>query len=282
MRIALPLMLLALAVLTPAAAQEHRHSPAGEWTRYPTLVPAMRGGERGAVTVAARNIAAQALEVMAPDLAAPQARRQAPLAGDGAVVTMLPRLGNFYWLSARQEKEGQVLVASTVAYFSEPGPAPTRLLLASKSELEIIPQPLPREHSSYRESEKWKFLLRFDGRPLAGQELRMETELGSRSTFASDADGMVTVLFPRDFKPVEDEGGGGHHGGPPRAKFVLAAEHEADGRHYLTAFNYTYSPEGERNRSLAWGAAFGLVGMAAAAPLLRRRFPNNGQGEADA
>jgi hypothetical protein len=41
--------------------------------------------------------------------------------------------------------------------------------------------------------------------------------------------------------------------------------------HYQTAFNLSYGPEAERTRSLAWGAAFGLAGMLAASPLLRRR-----------
>ncbi len=254
-----------------------------EWTKYPLIVPAMRAGQRdrGALAVALKNIAPAAMDVFAPDLASPQARRQVPLEADGTPIAMLPRVGNFYWLSARQEDGGRVSVASTVTYFSEPGPAPTQLLLVPKSELELIPQPLPREHGSYRESEKWKFLLRFNGKPLAGTTVRMETELGTKTAFVSDGEGAVTVLFPRDFKTAEAGGESGHHG-PRAAKFVLAAEHEADGRTYLTAFNYTYSPDADRDRSLAWGAAFGVLGMVAAAPLLRRRATRNEQGEANA
>ncbi len=80
------------------------------------------------------------------------------------------------------------------------------------------------------------------------------------------------MLFPRDFSPVA-EGAGQEGHGPRRAKFVLATERlgEADGRRYLTAFNYSYSADPDRERSLAWGAAFGLLGMVAATPLLRRR-----------
>jgi hypothetical protein len=52
---------------------------------------------------------------------------------------------------------------------------------------------------------------------------------------------------------------------------VLGTEREADGRRYVTAFNYAYSPDPERSRSVAWGAAFGMIGMVAALPLLRRR-----------
>ena len=31
----------------------------------------------------------------------------------------------------------------------------------------------------------------------------METEFGTKTAFTSDEKGMVTVLFPRDFKPAE-------------------------------------------------------------------------------
>lgn len=264
-------------------ARAEARAPAGgqgrEWTRLPIIVPVMGGErERGTMPLALKNSEAAALDVFAPDPAAPEARRQAPLGPEGARVSMLPKMGNFYWVSARAEKDGRVSVASTVAYFSEPGPAPTRLLLAPKNEIEIIPQPLPREHANYRESEKWKFLLRFKGQPLANKAVKMETEFGTRTSFTSDAEGMVSVLFPRDFKPAEG-GRTGSHGGPRRAKFVLAAEHEAEGKQYLSAFNATYSPDADRDRSLVWGAAFGLLGMVAATPLLRRRAAQHSQGD---
>jgi len=62
--------------------------------------------------------------------------------------------------------------------------------------------------------------------------------------------------------------------------FVLAVEHEAGGKHYRTTFNHTYTPDADRNRSLAWGGAFLLVGMLGAVPLLRRRAANNQRPEA--
>ncbi len=79
----------------------------------------------------------------------------------------------------------------------------------ARHELEIVPDPLPREHGRYRESEKWRFLVRFNGQPLPGQPVTLETEFGTRTSFTTDAAGFATVLFPRDFKPagkVEDHG----------------------------------------------------------------------------
>jgi hypothetical protein len=249
-----------------------------DWTKYPMITPVMRKGERDRMStgLTEKNIVTDFFEVFAPDSSVADARRKVPVEPEGTVVKALPKLGNYYWVTARQETEGQVTIASTPYYFGEPGPAPTRLLLEQKYELEIIPQPLPREHGAWRESEKWQFLLRFNGQPLANKALRMETEFGTKTAFISDEQGRVSVLFPRDFKPVEKKPEqGGHSHGPRRAKFVLAAEHEDGGKHYLTAFNYTYSADVDRNRDLLAGVGFGVFGMLLAAPLLRRKKVEN-------
>ncbi len=249
-----------------------------DWTKYPLITPVMRKGERDRMStgLVEKNIETDSFEVFAPDASVADARRKVPVEAEGTVIKALPKLGNYYWVTARQETEGQVTVASTPYYFGEPGPAPTRLLLEQKYELEIIPQPLPREHGAWRESEKWQFLLRFNGQPLANKALRMETEFGTKTAFTSDEQGRVSVLFPRDFKPIEKKPEQGVHShGPRRAKFVLAAEHEDGGKHYLTAFNYTYSADVDRNRDLLAGVGFGVFGMLLAAPLLRRKKAEN-------
>lgn len=255
------------------------------WTRHPFIMPVMRRGERDRMStgLVEKNIETDFFEVFAPDSSVADAQRKVPVEAKGTVIKALPKLGNYYWVTARQEKDGQVTVASTPYYFGEPGPAPTRLLLEQKHELEIIPQPLPREHGSWRESEKWRFLLRFNGQPLANTTLRMETEFGTRTAFASDEKGMVAVLFPRDFKSDEKKAGQVDHShGPRRAKFVLVAEHDAGGKHYLTAFNYTYSADADRNRDLLAGVGFGVFGMLLATPLLRRRKTGNNTSTKDA
>lgn len=271
------------------AAEHHHHEHGGtqqpgepgqgrrqgrDWTQYPLIAPEMRRNERDRMStgLAAKNIATDYFEVFAPDSSSKGARRQVAATPEGAAIKALPKLGNYYWVTARQESGSQVTVASTPYYFGEPGPAPTKLLLERKHELEIIPQPLPREHGAWRESEKWSFLLRFNGQPLANKALRMETEFGTQTAFVSDEQGLVTILFPRDFKPAEKKTApGGHNHGPRRAKFVLAAEHEEGGKRYLTTFNYTYSADVERGKDLLAGVGFGLFGMLLAVPLLRSR-----------
>jgi hypothetical protein len=256
----------------PAAAPPGRPAAGREWTRQPLLLPAMaRRGERTAAVLKPRGIEAANVTVFAPEGPAERRRVDYPVDADGArIESATPKIGNYHWVIARAETPEEVRVASTAWYFANPGDSPKALLTEPKNELEIVPAPLPREHGSYRESEKWNFIVRFDSKPLANQPLTLETEFGSRTTFLTDRDGVATVLFPRDFKSVADKGEGGGHG-PRRAKFVLATEKEAAGRHYLTAFNLAYGQDADRDRSLGWGAAFGLIGMLAATPLLRRR-----------
>lgn len=258
----------------PEAAKAPAQRGGRDWTRYPLILPVMAPrGERGANTLALKNLEAGALDVYSPD----QARRQYPVAAEGVRVEPAPaKSGNYYWVTARAERGNQVDVASTATYFSNPGAAPTALLQARKHELEIVPLLLPREHGSYRESEKWQFLLRFNGQPLANQALTLETEFGSRIAFSSDGAGIATVLFPYDFKEEEPGKAHGGHSGPRRAKFVLATEHRHGGMHYLSAFNYSYSPDAARGKNLWAGLGFGAFGMLLAVPLLRHG-KNNGE-----
>ena len=272
-------MTAAPAVAQPEAGRGSQGGRQGrEWTKYPLITPMMgRPGDRAAATLAVNNLQPAELEVFAAEGPADSLHRRIPVDPSGTrIEAVTPKIGNYHWVSAREEAAGAVTVATTTYPFGNPGEAPTRMLLQKKNELEIIPQPLPREHGAWRESEKWDFLLRFNGQPLANKTVKMETEFGTRTAFVSDEKGRVTVLFPRDFKPAEKKPeAGGHDHGPRRAKFVLAAEHDDGGRHYLTAFNYTYSADAERGKSLLAGVAFGVFGMLLAAPLLRRKKVEN-------
>ena len=275
--------IFALAALASPVLAQHDHSshqmqassmPFGEeWTHQPLLLPRpMRNGSRNAAVLRPRGL--DVSEVVVYASGGPPEKRQVayPVTLEGAAIaTAGPMVGNYHWVVARQEDENEVRVASTVWYFSNPGPAPTEMLLMPKHELEIVPQPLPREHGSYRESEKWSFLIRWQGQPLANQALTLETDSGTRTRTTTGADGIATVLFPRDIAPAGGDAGEHAGHGPRRVKFVLSTERNAEGKRYLTAFNTTYSPDPDRERSLGWGAAFGLIGMVAALPLLRRR-----------
>jgi hypothetical protein len=251
---------------------EHAQAARG-WTSYPLIVRAMTKGmnERNApVMMVTKNFQPGKRSAYAPSGDAP---RDLTMTLAGAQLEPLPKVGNYYWLTAREEQGDKIIVASTSYYFTSPGPAPTKMLLAQKHELELIPQPLPREHGRYRENEDWKFLLRYNGQPLPNQMVNLETQNGSKASFVSDAQGVAFVHFPADFKQATEkkEGGGGHDHGPRNVPFVLETEYTVNGKQYVTAFNSTYSADAYTGRSLVWGTGFTLFGMLLASPLLRRK-----------
>ena len=50
------------------------------------------------------------------------------------------------------------------------GHSSTELTAADKSTLEIVPEPIPREHYRYHSDQTWDFIVRFQGLPLANQQ----------------------------------------------------------------------------------------------------------------
>lgn len=271
----------AVAVAENATKPNARSATAAQasWTQQPLLLPGRNPrGERAVALLRPLGIDTSRVTVFAPEGPSERLKVDYPVGPEGArIESATPKIGNYHWVIAREETPQMVKVASTAWYFSNPGDSPKDLLKQPKHELEIVPDPLPREHAGYREAERWRFLVRFKGQPLANQPLTLETEFGSRSTIYTAADGYATVIFPRDFRPSAAGGQEGH--GPRRAAFVLATAVDSDGRKFLTAFNHFYSQDPWRQRSLGWGAAFGLLGMLAAVPLIKRRNVKTGDVE---
>lgn len=264
-------MFLALVLLAaaPAAAQHANHGapPAAdagepEWTKLPTLSAALRG--RTGAQISVFNGAAGEVAALAPD----GTTTTLPLAAGTA--SYKPATGNYHLLTAVDACDVHVATAATAVYFPNPGRAPTDILAAPRQGLTIVPERLPREHSAYRAGETWRFVVTMDGQPFPGAKVRFETANGSRIELVSDVDGTVDVTFPEDFPP-RDQRPPEAHGRPVTADFVVAATFQTGTVQHIGAFNYSYRPGAYDGASLAMGAGFALLGMVAAAPLLRRR-----------
>jgi len=252
------------------------------WTDYPLLKTRMSGEDREQrqTTVVQKNIAAGSVDAWSNNLKDVNAHRHLPLGMAGALLDK-PETGGYHWLSAREEQAGRVLVASTVYMFGERNAQdPTAMFMQQKHELEIIPNPYPREHSRYRADEIRKFVVHFIGKPLANQKVVLVTQNGSRSEWTTDSTGAVALRLPDDFKPEADkkepaERRGGMQGmmgmQAQGSEFVLATEYAKDGKTYVTTFNNSYSKNAYDKRSLAMGLGFTLLGMIGAMPLLRTR-----------
>lgn len=299
MRMRTILMSMMLASVAPVSAAEHPMAasgvmPAGHdhaamaaamgmegmgrpkaWTELPLLKSKRSGTNREdtVITIVPQNIVAANIDAYSNNLKDEHAHRQLAMEMAGARLDK-PATGGFQILSAREEQAGSVRVATTVYYFGERGAKnPTAMFMQQKNELEIIPQPYPREHSRYRADEDWKFLVRFNGQPLANQKVKLETSNGSKVEALTDATGVLSLHIPDDFKPVEEkkEGAAHDHGMRRGADLVLATEYVDGGKTYLTAFNSTYGADAFDKRDLAMGLGFALLGMAGAAPLLRQK-----------
>ena len=257
------------------AAMMHGMGKSTSWTLYPTLNARMHS-ENGetTTTIMPQKIVTSGIDAWSNNVKDDNAHRQLALEMGGAMLDK-PANGGFHWLSAREEQGDTVRVASTVQAFGERGAKdPTAMFMQQKHELEIIPQPYPREHSRYRANEEWKFLVRFNGKPLPGQEVYLETSNGSMSEFVSDELGVFSMHVPDDFKAQvqeETQAGGHNHGGRAAAELVLATEYVDNGKSYLTAFNSSYGPNAFDQRSLTLGMGFVVLGMLGAVPLLSRR-----------
>jgi len=240
-------------------------------SEWPQLVP-MGKYMRGAKTIGPVQIEAENLQVFASHKdGATDAQWEISLEdGKATVHSRSGQQGSYHWVMAEEIKGNDKVVASSVVAFSNPGPNPQSMLMAQKSELEIIPLKLPREHSDYRATESWPFMVRKDGQPLAGAQVFMETSQGTSQTYQTDNKGEFMVVFPDDF--IEDEHAAhGHHGGRKKANFVLGVKAQDADRSLITAFNYRYRPAPLADKNLPLGIGAFLLGMVAATPLLRRK-----------
>jgi hypothetical protein len=253
---------------------EMRRESSAAWTTFPILQPKTRGNSRAErmTFISMQNIAADHLEDYSNNLKDENGGLRQLAVGMAGVKLEQPASGGFHLLSAREDLGEVLKVASTVHYYGgERAIDPTAMFMQVKNELEIIPQPYPREHSRYRANEDWKFLVRFKGVPLGNQKLFLETSNGTKAEVLTDAQGVLSLHVPDDFKAEESTAEGMPTQGRRGADFVLVVERAEAGMTYLTAFNSAYAPNAFDKRSLALGLGFTLLGMLGGLPLLRGR-----------
>ena len=239
------------------------------WTSAPVLTPErIKGADRRTQSAfRPQNFEATSLEDFPSSKQISTAKALDAL-DDGRFVlkTAGKNEGNYHWISA-SDKQG-LKFASTVHYFSNPGPAPRRMLTQSKAPLEIRPLNLPREHGRYRANESWDFMVLADGKPLPNAEVLFETSNDSSSQLISNTNGIVSVRFPDDFaafaeKHAHHDMGGHSAHGRTTAQFAISVTHNDR----ISAFNYRYAEDAFTDK-LLWPA----YGLAAAGSLITGFF----------
>lgn len=155
--------------------------------------------------------------------------------------------------------------------------SPSDLVQADKAPLEIVPNPLPREHARYTSERPAAFLVRYQGKPLADQPIVLESSNGTRWFTKTDNKGNIVFHQPSDFQHI----GKGRDNNPP-ADFVVHTRHVDGGREYRTSLSAPYYVNPRHWQSFEGGLWATLAGFIAGLGILqvasRRSVAQNKKG----
>lgn len=155
----------------------------------------------------------------------------------GGVTIPMTGMDNYHAIVA--EKDWGNHKEAVIRYEYRFGPpskqSPSRLAGEQKTEFEIVPDPIPREHYRYHSQQTWGFLVRFNGRPVNDHEVRLQTDNGTQLSATSDPNGRVSFQIPDDFPGVIE-------GNRDKriSQFTVSSEFQQDDRRYTTQLNADY------------------------------------------
>ncbi len=192
---------------------------------------------------------------------------------DGHAVLRPTGFDNYHLLLATRDSGKRHEAALRYQSFSgrPSGHSPTELVNSSKVSLEILPLPLPREHSRYLAGTAAVFLVRFHGRALARHPIALETSNGTRLFSATDDSGRFFLPLPDDFTSAA----AAHLQRVP-ADFALATRMEEEGHAFYTTLSAEYFRNPQHWQSSRYGRWIALAGFMVGFGLLRwvsRRKP---------
>lgn len=179
-----------------------------------------------------------------------------------------PSMGGYYAMVA--EGNGTNAIFSAVRYLSLQGRpskiSPTKLTALPKASLEIVPNPLHREHDRYTASKSYQFVLRFHDQALANTVVSLETHNTPAQTVTTDAAGKFTITLPNDFKNVQI----GRSENKP-SEFLLTTQHREGETLYQSSLTMPYSLNpNDYWQSQTYGAGAIFIGFLGGILLYRR------------
>jgi hypothetical protein len=221
------------------------------------------GGHRGGKAFQLQDGAGAEAQMWLPT----RVRRPLHVAADGRVSVGGSGIDNYHLLFARKRTAAGEEVALRYLYqHGKPsGESPSSLLQHDKAMLDIVPAPLTREHQRYLSQKVFTFLIRFEGKPLAGQSVALSTSNGTSLRGKTDGLGRITLQLPDDFTDVQP----GRRNNRP-AEFVISTKHEAGGSQYQTTLSAPYYVSPSHWRSTSGGLMAMLAGALTGFVVLRR------------
>ncbi|MEO5331651.1 MAG: hypothetical protein H7839_06470 [Magnetococcus sp. YQC-5] len=241
------------------------------WTPHPVLRKEVKGRSQVRIVDVSSNL--KEIDLYPPSVGRDpaQAKLTIPMTKEGAALMVHNAMGNYHWISAQSMDQKEEFTWGSVHFFSMPGPSPSVMLTVPKSRLEIIPQPLPREHSTYRAEETWAFLVRFDQRALPNELVTFYAPMQLEQRFFTDDQGVVLVRFPSFPTPKATQTPPVKTHRRPVQPFQLAVEWQTSAKRFVTVFQYEYGPSPLFNRHPFLGWMVAGLGMAGGVLLWRPR-----------
>lgn len=234
---------------------EHSHGEhakhGGHGMGEPTMLHAINGEENCSVVLIKPDLSKEDLNL-----------------SDTAIILSKASIGGYYALVLNHRSDNRV--DSAIRYLSQQGRpskvSPTKLTALSKSDLEIIPNPLHREHDRYTASKSYRFLLYFQGKPLANTIVTMETRDTPTQTYTTDSTGGFSITLPNDFKNVQV----GRNENRP-SEFLLSAHYRSGLNEYSSTLSMPYSLNpNDYWQSQSYGAGVIFIGFLGGLFLYRR------------
>ncbi|MBF0220193.1 MAG: hypothetical protein HQL49_11810 [Gammaproteobacteria bacterium] len=194
---------------------------------------------------------------------------------DGQLTIPKTGMENYHALVASRQKDA--LHESSLRYVylqgKPTGRSPAELMANNKLPLEIVPDPMAREHARFLSQMKQSFMVRFQGHPVSDVWVEFISSHGTKLEAKTDAAGRVSVIIPDDFKSVIP----GRKNNKP-AEFTLSSSYAHEGILYRTNFSTPYSVNPSHWQSsnvglfmLTFGFMSGLVAMRRAKPEINNR-----------
>lgn len=224
---------------------------------------------RGMKQVVLENAEGAAITLWKPDLTT------APLAAEHGHISLRPTgMDNYHAIVAEQDwgKSKEVLIRYEYMQGKPSGRSPSELTAAVKTDFEIVPDPLPREHSRYMTGRPASFLVRYRGEPLSGIPVTLTTSNGSTVQAATNADGLVRFELPDDFPVVKP----GRANNRP-AEMQVGSEHQADNHSYSTVLSAQYYVNPQYWQSFEVGLLIAAIGAVAGGITGRRILAASGK-----
>ncbi|TNF34649.1 MAG: hypothetical protein EP315_06920 [Gammaproteobacteria bacterium] len=179
-------------------------------------------------------------------------------------------MDNYHALVATRHHNDVIETAIRYVYsFGKPsGYSPKQLTEFSKSSLEIVPDPIPREHWHYKGGSEAAFIIRYNNKPLAATEVSLSTSNASIVKAVTDAKGRAVFALPDDFTPSKPGRGNEF------AELLVHVKHQHQNQQYATWLSADYEANPAQWRSTGTGTMVATGGFVFGALITGLGFRN--------